>query len=96
MGLVQALVVSFPTAPAVRDLLTEQALLIAIVLPDNDPKLRCEMLVHDQLDIGGFVQQHPTTPRPSDQLALTLDQQGQHATTTRAAADIRGVKFLSP
>lgn len=96
MSLVQAVIVGLPAALAVRNLLTEKAVLIAVVLSDNDIELRRKMLVHDQLDVSGFVQQHPTTPCPSNQLAAALYQQGQHATTTRAAADIRGVKFLSP
>ncbi|MNE74164.1 hypothetical protein D3C80_1702210 [compost metagenome] len=77
----QPLVIGIATTATVLILLRQQAVSIAVVLLDHKVKLRCQVLVDDDFDVSGLIQEHPAPTRSANQLALTVHQQGQHATT---------------
>lgn len=95
MSFMQPLVIGFSAAPAVADLLRQEAVVVAVVLAHYHRQLRRQVFIDDQLDVGRFIKQYPTAPCAANQLALGLYQHGNHvaaACTFRCCA----VQILSP
>lgn len=84
MSFVQPLVVGFPAAPAVSDLLRQEAVVVAVVLAYHHRQLRRQVFIDDQLNVGRLIEQYPTAPRAANQLALGFHQHGNHVAAASA------------